>query len=183
MTSSPVYQTQTSRPIPQSATERNIQAVTRLEQEALTQRSVGERLGDVVTRLAVKPWFIAGHAIVFGIWMLGNTLGGWGFDRAPFFVLCTVIAIEATFLTLLVLASQQRMLRISDRRAHLNLQVDLLAEQELTLILKMLERVSEHLNLAPVVPHPDSAELKKTTDLEALAGDLARTMEQRETRK
>jgi uncharacterized membrane protein len=155
-----------------SASDRNISAIARMEQESLTGRSATERLADVVTGIAIKPWFIALHALAYGCWIAANTVGPWRFDRWPFNLLNTVIAIEAIFVTLLVLASQQRMIRLSDRRAHLNLQVDLLAEQEMTAMIRMLERLFEHFKLDPAAVAPQSAELGKTTDVEALAEKL-----------
>ena len=169
-----------------NVTQQNIDAIIRLEHDAFTQRTFGERVADAVTRVATKPSVIAAHALVLGMWMLGNTLGSWQFDPAPFFVLCTVLAIEAMFLTMLVLVSQQRLTRISDRRSHLNLQIDVLAEQEMTLMVQMLERLFEHLKLEPVSSPPqsrESGEMNTTTDLGALVNKLDRTLEEREKNK
>ena len=160
----------------ESATDKNISAMVRMEQEALIHRSLGERIADGVTGLAIKPWFIALHALVYGVWALANTAGPWRFDPWPFNVLNTLIAVEALFVTLLVLASQQRMIRVSDRRAHLNLQVDLLAEQEMTAMIRMLERLFEHFKLDPAATDPQSADLRKTTDVKALADKLDSSM-------
>jgi uncharacterized membrane protein len=160
--------------------QHNIEAIVRLEQDALTQRTFGERLADLLAGVATQPWFFFAHATVLAVWMLGNSVGSWRLDPPPFYALSTTIAVESIFVTLLVLASQQRMARVSERRAHLNLQVDLLAEQEMTLMLRMLERLFEHFKLEPVCPLPESAELKQPTDVEDLVNKLDRTMEQRE---
>jgi uncharacterized membrane protein len=160
--------------------EKNIAAILRMEQEALTHRSLSERVADVVTGVAVKPWFIMCHVVAYALWVLANTIGPWRFDPRPFNFLNTIIALEAIFLTLLVLASQQRMLRVSDRRAHVNLQVDLLAEQEMTVMIRMLEGLFEYLKLDPVTTAPLSAELSKTTDLQALVEKVDTTLRERE---
>jgi uncharacterized membrane protein len=162
-----------------AAAEKNISAMLRMEEAALTERSVGERFADAVMKVAVKPWFIVSHVIAYALWILVNTLGRWQFDPRPFNFLSTIIAVEAIFLTLLVLASQQRMLRLSDRRAHVTLQVDLLAEQEMTVMIRMLERLFEHFKLDAVATAPQSAELRKTTDLEALVDKVDRRMNER----
>jgi uncharacterized membrane protein len=152
--------------------DRNITAMVRMEQDALTHRTVGERIADTVTGLAVRPWFIGLHALAYTTWVLANTAGPWRFDPWPFNLLNSIIAVEAIFVTLLVLTSQQRMIRLSDRRAHLNLQVDLLAEQEMTAMIRMLERLFEHFKLDPAAAAPQAAELRKTTDLKALVEKL-----------
>jgi uncharacterized membrane protein len=152
--------------------DQNISAIIRLEQEALSHRSYGQRMADGITGVATKPWFVVGHALFFVAWMAVNTLGSMRFDPRPFSLLNSVIALEAIFLTLLVLATQNRMARLSDRRGHLNLQVDLLTEQEMTVVLRMLEQLFAHFKLDPIACSPQSAELRKMTDVEALADKL-----------
>jgi uncharacterized membrane protein len=65
------------------------------------------------------------------------------FDPYPFSFLTLVVSLEAIFLTVFVLMSQNRMARQADKRAHLDLQVDLLAEQELTVILYLLRAICQ----------------------------------------
>jgi uncharacterized membrane protein len=160
--------------------QQNIEAIVRLEHDALNQRTVGERVADFVTRVAVRPWFFAVHALVICAWMAMNTWATSPLDPPPFTGLTSTITIEALFVTLLVLAGQHQMSRISNRRAHLDLQINVLAEQEMTLMLRMLERLAEHFHLPPVEALPEDAELKKTTDLEALVNDIDRMLDQRE---
>jgi hypothetical protein len=50
------------------------------------------------------------------------------------------------------------MSRQSDARDHLNLQIDLLAEQELTLLLRMMRRMSEHIGVLPDTQDTQHAE-------------------------
>ena len=69
------------------------------------------------------------------------------FDPYPFGLLTMVVSLEAIFLTIMVLISQNRMTMQADRRAHLDLQVNLLAEQEATAMVRMLERITLHLGL------------------------------------
>jgi uncharacterized membrane protein len=56
---------------------------------------------------------------------------------------------EGVLIATFVLIAQNRMAAQSDRRDHLHLQVDLLAEQEMTLVLRMLRRISERLDIKP----------------------------------
>jgi uncharacterized membrane protein len=58
-------------------------------------------------------------------------------------LLTTIVSLEAIFLTLFVLISQNRMSREADKRAQLDLQVNLLAEKEATMILRMLQEISQ----------------------------------------
>jgi len=54
------------------------------------------------------------------------------FDPFPFGILALVISSESVVLTIFVLISQNRMARQAEKRSHLDLQVGMLAEQELT---------------------------------------------------
>ena len=58
-----------------------------------------------------------------------------------------VVSSEGVFLTIFVLISQNRMARQSDRRSHLDLQVGMLSEQELTTILQMLQTLCQHMGV------------------------------------
>jgi uncharacterized membrane protein len=54
------------------------------------------------------------------------------------------VSSESVFLTIFVLISQNRMSRQAERPAHLDLQVGMLAEQELTMMLQMLQKLCHH---------------------------------------
>jgi uncharacterized membrane protein len=117
---------------------RNIRAVAHLERAASLRRPLFVRFCDHVTHRAGSTWSIAAHAAWFATWMGVNVLGPRPFDPFPFSLLTSVVSLEAIFLTLFVLASQNRLTVESDKRAHLDLQVNLLAEQEMTLVMRML---------------------------------------------
>ena len=75
-----------------------------------------------------------------------------------------------------MLASQNRLRQEEDRRAHLDLQVNLLAEQEMTLVLQMLKEICEHLNLRGTIESRKFVELVKHIDVGQLAERLDRTL-------
>jgi len=66
------------------------------------------------------------------------------FDPFPFSFLTMVVSLEAIFLAIFVLISQNRMARLADHRAHLDLQVNLRAEQEITTTLKLVQEMRAH---------------------------------------
>ena len=78
-------------------------------------------------------------------------------------------ASEATILTDLkaFFATQD-----ADRRGQLDLQVNLLAEQEMTLVLRMLKEICEHLDLRDTIASDKFRELAKRTDVSELAEQL-----------
>lgn len=92
---------------------------------------------------------VYGHAVVFGIWILAN-MGLFGikpFDPFPFGLLTMMLSIEAIFLTLFVLISQNRMQIESDNRSELDVQVNLLTEYELTRLWRLTELIADKLGV------------------------------------
>ena len=92
------------------------------------------------------------------------------FDPFPFNLLTMIVSLEAILLTSFVMISQNRMGRQADKRAHLDLQVNLLAEQELTKVLQMLDTICRALK----IPEQDSETqlLMKKTDVTSIAREI-----------
>ena len=157
-----------------SIADENIRAVARL-QEHTRKRSFAARIGDRIAILAAREGTVAVHVAWFACWILANT----GripfvkpFDPFPFPLLTTIVSLEAIFLTLFVLASQSRLTHETDRRAHLDLQVNLLSEQEMTLVLRMLGELCEHFDLRATLASPKFRELARRTDVAQLAEQI-----------
>src|SRR5262245_11965433 len=106
-----------------------------------------DRIAASITRKAGSGKAVAIHAAWFFVWIVANVqlFGLPAFDPYPFSLLTTVVSLEAIFLTLFVLISQNRMTKEGDRRTELDLQVNLLEEKETTMILRMLNEISKHL--------------------------------------
>lgn len=114
-----------------------------LAQQAREDRTAIDRLTDAVARIAGSTAFIAAHALWFTAWIVWNSTRV-AFDPFPFSLLNLIVALEAVFLTSVVLLTQNNQTRLADRQAGLDLQVNLLAEQELTAILQMLHKLCAH---------------------------------------
>jgi uncharacterized membrane protein len=78
------------------------------------------------------------------------------------------VSLEAIFLALFVLASQNRLSRQSDKRSHLDMQIDLLAEREMTAVLQLLQDIAIHLKVKTPVTADQIRDLAKKTDLDSL---------------
>jgi uncharacterized membrane protein len=80
-----------------------------------------------------------------------------------------ILALEAILLSTFVLINQQQMQKIADRRAHLNLQVDLLTETEMTKLLTEFQRVTAHLGVPGAGDDEDLRDLSIPTEVEQVA--------------
>ena len=154
---------------------RNVQAIVDLERKALDERTHVSRLSELAANVAGSPKFIVTHVAVVAGWIVLNTTTA-TFDRTPFNLLNLILAIEAIILTSIVLIAQSDLRRVADRRAHLDLQVNILAEQELTAILGLLNQVCERLGIDAKASEPQVEELSRDTDLEKIAGVLEKTL-------
>lgn len=151
-------------------TRKNIEAIMELEKEAIHNRTMAEQMADRVTTISGSLPFIIFHLIWFGGWILINV----GlipaiepFDPFPFSFLTLVVSLEAIFLSLLVLMSQNRMIKESDKRTHIDLQLNMLAEQEGTLVLKIVQQIGKKLGVD--IEEDEVQTLKQKTDVQELA--------------
>ena len=152
--------------------DENIRAVARLQKQAARNRSMAERASDAIAAVAARQGTVIAHIVWFAGWTLvnsGHIPRVQVFDPFPFNLLTTLVSLEAIFLTLFVLNSQNRLTQEADRRAHLDLQVNLLSEQEMTMVLRMLGEVCEHLDLRQTLSSPKYQELARRTDVGQLA--------------
>jgi uncharacterized membrane protein len=156
-------------------TQYNIDAIAKLELDALNRRTPTERVSDVITKVVGNVGFLLAELVLISGWSLVNLHiipGFKAFDPFPFGVLALVVSSESVFLTIFVLISQSRMARQSQRRSHLDLQVGMLSEQELTTILQMLQKLCHHMGVNVDSSKQEVQSFSKTTDVDKLASEL-----------
>jgi uncharacterized membrane protein len=155
----------------------NIRTIIDLERQALRESTLGERIGDAISRAVGSMTFVAIHAVALLAWIGWNTLlpEARRFDPYPFGLLTFIVSLEGVLIATFVLIAQNRMSRESEERAHLTLQVDLLAEQEMTLVLRMLRRISERLGVEAL--DKDEARAEQLTE-QTNVYELVKTLRQ-----
>lgn len=129
---------------------RNIQALVAERRRADQSKPWPQRLADAITRFTGDMKFVALHVVLFGGWIVVNL--GWvsgvkPFDPFPFVMLAMIASVEAIFLSTFVLISQNRMAEMADKRADLDLQVNLLAEHEITRLIRMVDAIARRLDV------------------------------------
>jgi len=123
------------------------------EAKALRKRPFIIRIADNLTGFFGSIYFLISNFIFFVIWIvinLGLIPSMPVFDPFPFIFLTMTVSLEAIVLTVIVLVSQNRQNYIATMRDELQLQVNLLAEKEITKTLKLLIALHEHHKIEPV---------------------------------
>jgi len=155
--------------------EENVEAIKRWERAILQGRSTAEQISDWIACKAGSGPALILHVAWFGGWVIlnvGAIPGIRPFDRFPFPFLTMTVSLEAIFLALFVLASQTRPARQADKRSHLDLQIDLLAEREMTAVLQLLQDIAHHLDVRTTVTPEQLRDLLSTTDVHHLTNRM-----------
>ena len=153
----------------------NVEAIAKLEHEELHRRSSGEKVSDFFVSLMGSMPFLVFHVVWFAAWFAVNlhaVPGVAAFDPFPFGVLTLIVSSEGVFLAIFILISQNRMARQSDKRAHLDLQVNILTEQEMTMMLRMQRRLCEHLGVEVDTVKEEAKHLLEETDVHKVVSTL-----------
>jgi uncharacterized membrane protein len=172
------------KPDRSSALENNVQAIKSWERAILRARSTAEQVSDWIVYAAGSGPVLLLHVLWFGGWVTVNAgliRGIRPFDPFPFPFLTMTVSLEAIFLALFVLASQNRLGKEADKRRHLDLQVDLLAEQEMTAVLQLLQDIARHLEVQTSVTPERVRDLVKKTDIRRLTNRMEELAEPVET--
>jgi uncharacterized membrane protein len=155
--------------------QEHIDLIAKHEQEFLARRTATERLGDSLGPFVGSLNFIALHAAGLTAWILLNTLpipSISHFDRAPFPLLDTIVAIEAIFLASFIVMRQSRLSRRSDERDHLILQILILTEKEVTAVLNIERQIAAQAGLANLANDTDLEKLSQKTSIDEVAQSL-----------
>jgi uncharacterized membrane protein len=142
-----------------SALARNIEALRRRRRAEEAKASPQEKLAQAITAFSGSMTFVYLHLVIVAAWVavnLGLAPDVPRFDRS-FVILATAASVEAIFLSTFVLISQNRAARAADRRADLDLQINLLAEHEITRLITLTSAIAEALG----VQEADTAEINE----------------------
>ncbi len=146
-------------------------------QQGLTSRidfekNFSDKLADFITSKLGTVFFLNANVVFFVIWMLYN-LGYFPYkaiDPYPFQLLTTMVSLEAIFLSIIVLISQNRAGRIADIRQQLDFEIDVRSEDEITAILKMVSEIKQHLGMGK--PNKELKAMIERTDLDIIRKEI-----------
>ena len=155
--------------------ERNIDTLLEVRRQLERKKSLQLKMADAITAFCGSMTFVYLHVVWFALWIVINM--GWSavvaFDPFPFGLLTMIVSLEAIFLSTFVLISQNRMSALSDERSDLDLQVNLLAEYEVTKVLKLVDAIADKMGLKEG-GDPELEDLEMNVPPEELLREMAR---------
>lgn len=130
--------------------EKRRQYFRSFEAKSLRSRSFLTQFADTLTSICGSTTFLVFHIIFFAFWILINT--GYipviaPFDPFPFGLLTMVVSLEAIFLSIFILVSQNRSSYISTIRDEVHMGVSLISEEEITKILSVLAEIRQEMGI------------------------------------
>ncbi|MEP7166908.1 MAG: DUF1003 domain-containing protein [Candidatus Woesebacteria bacterium] len=150
-----------------------------LEATSLRQRSSSTKFADHLTSYSSTPLFLFVNVGIFIVWItlnLGLVPGFAPFDPYPFGFLTMVVSLEAIILSVFVLISQNRAAQIATLREELHLQINQIAEQEITKCLEILVELKKERGISGPDPDPELEWMLKRIDPEQLERDIEKQL-------
>jgi len=129
-------------------TQRNVEIIAEMEKAEANIRSRGERIADQIATWVGSWTFIVAQSFILVLWIILNLIAWTNhWDPYPFILLNLALSFQSAYAAPILMISQNRQAKLNERRNHLDLQINMLAEQETTEILRLLRLLCEHSGL------------------------------------
>ncbi len=144
------------------------ESYARHEQRMSLPQTVVERISLIFG----SPGYVAASVAFVVCWIVANLVApkyGWkALDEPPFFWLQGIVTLNAFIISNTVLIRQNRMGKLAEHHAHLDLQVNLLTEEKCSKIIAMVEALRR--DLPNVRPEADAEadQMAKPADAKAV---------------
>jgi uncharacterized membrane protein len=131
-----------------------------------------QRLLEYISEAIGSPFFLGAMVCLVAIWVIDNQFSRQlhtpRFDPAPFPILQGLLGLGALLTTIVVLIKQNRFGKMELRRAHLELQVNLLTEQKVTKLINLIEELRRDLPMIKDRIDPQANAFQVPTDPESV---------------
>ncbi len=146
---------------------RSRQIIQSFEGRLSGNKTRSESIADYFSNIFGSTGFLIFSSVLFVVWIGWNL--GWipglpVFDPFPFNLLTMAVSLEAIFLSIFVLMSQSREAQIDKLRSEVDLQINMIAEQEITKILSLMTILLEK-NGIDLTNDPEIQKMLKRIDL------------------
>jgi uncharacterized membrane protein len=165
----------------------HVETIAALHAQAESQVSLYQRTVEVVAGFLGRPLFLYITQAVVVLWVVVNLLlrarGARLYDAPPFYWLQGLVGLGALLLTIVVLITQNRQGKLAERRAQLDLQVSLSADQKIAKLIALVEELRRDLPSVKDRVDPEAEAMSEAADphavLEALEEKLEEALEEK----
>jgi uncharacterized membrane protein len=144
------------------------------EAQELKKRPLIIKLADRLSNFFGSIWFLVFNAALFILWVFFVK-----FDPFPFSLLTLILSIEAIFLTIVVLISQQRQSHVSTIREEIDMHINRISEKEITKILTILKKIADKQGIK--VEDEELDEMLKSIEVSYIERKLQEQMGEKES--
>jgi uncharacterized membrane protein len=140
--------------------------------------STAQRAVERMAHFLGSPGYVFANVVFIVCWIAANLIAddiGWKqIDEPPFFWLQGIVGLNAFVISTTVLIRQNRMSRLAEHHAHLDLQVNLLTEEKSSKIIALLEELRRDLPNVQDKPDREAEELAQHADAKAVLSAIER---------
>jgi uncharacterized membrane protein len=150
--------------------------------KANLERGTAQRIADQLARKMGSVAFLTIHVILFVIWFAINLHAisfMQPFDTFPFGLLTMVLTLEQSLLTIFIIVSQNRSSDLAELRSEMDLQVNVLAEEEISKALHLLRLIGEKMNISEIANDEELRVMETALDHEAMEKETLRELGQK----
>ena len=141
---------------------------------ANAKRSFADKVADALTASFGTVTFFVLNALFFVEWIVWNTVLT-PFDPFPFGLLTMIVSLEAIFLAIIVLISQNREAQIAELREEVELYINTYAEREITKIIYLQTLLLKQSGI-DISSDPDIQEMLKELEDEKIEEELEKQL-------
>jgi uncharacterized membrane protein len=163
--------------LPPSVSE-NIGTIAEFHARHEDHVSATQKAVEKIALFLGSPGYVFANVVLIACWIAGNLLApdlGWKqIDEPPFFWLQGFVTLNAFIISTTVLIRQNRMSRLAEHHAHLDLQVNLLTEEKSSKIIALLEELRRDMPNVRDKTDREAEELAKHADAKAVLSAIER---------
>lgn len=168
-------------PHPADPVTQTIEMIAAIHARAERRVDPHQRAIERITGTLGRPAFLYGVLVLVLLWIGENLvtrrLGRATWDPPPFYWLQGLVGLSALLMTIVVLITQNRMGKMAERRAQLDLQMSLLVEQKVTKLIELMEELRRDLPSVQNRVDPEVEAMTAVADPHAMLTALEVTLD------
>lgn len=163
--------------LPQSVSE-NIGTIAEYCERNEEQVTTAQKVVEKVSLFLGSPSYFAVNVIFIVCWLAWNSLAPVfdleQIDEPPFYWLQGFVSLNAFIISTTVLIRQNRMSKLAERNAHLDLQISLLADEKTSKLIAMLDEIRRESPNLMTKADREAEELAKPADAPSVLNAIER---------